>query len=116
MNWNLISMSVLFISAGLYHFINPKMYEKIIPPFFIPKKMINIGVGLLEVLLGVGLLFTTTQSISALGIIILLIAVFPSNLYMCMNQKASLGVPKVILYLRLPLQFLLIYWAYSNIV
>jgi len=115
MDWSLVIMAVLYILAGINHFRNPKLYERIIPPFFKRKKTVNYLSGFLEIILGIGLLFETTQSISAFGIILLLIAVFPANIYMCMNPKASLGVPKFILYLRLPLQFFLMYWAYLYI-
>lgn len=115
MDWSLMIMSVVYILAGLNHFRNPKLYERIIPPFFGNKKLINYLSGFLEVILGIGLLFEVSRSFSALGIVILLIAVFPANVYMCLNQKASLGVPKVVLYLRLPFQFVLIYWAYLYI-
>lgn len=115
MDWSLIIMSAVYILAGLNHFKNPKLYESIIPPFFENKKWINYISGLMEVVLGIGLLIEETRSISAIGIIILLIAVFPANIYMCIDQKAGLGFSKVFLYLRLPLQFVLIYWAYLYI-
>jgi uncharacterized membrane protein len=50
---------------------------------------------------------------SAWGIIVLLVAVFPANLFMYQDKKASFGLPKWILLLRMPLQLLLILWAYQ---
>ncbi|MFD2033740.1 hypothetical protein ACFSKL_03005 [Belliella marina] len=66
--------------------------------------------GAFEILFGIGLLSELTRHYAAFGIIILLIAVFPANLYM--YQKGAKGIPKWVLLLRLPLQFGLIAWAY----
>lgn len=66
--------------------------------------------GAFEILFGICLLFPLTRQYAAFGIIILLIAVFPANLYM--YQKGAKGIPKWALLLRLPLQLALIAWAY----
>ena len=84
--WHLYLMSFLYILAGFNHFRSPKMYIRIIPSIF--------------------------SKLSAWGIILLLIAIFPANLYMLQNEKASFGLPKWLLLFRLPLQLVLIYWAY----
>lgn len=105
-------MGLLYVLAGINHFRNPRLYLKIIPPYFSNPKVLNQLSGLAEIILGIGLCFTLTSSWSAIGIIILLIAVFPANLYMHQNKKARLGLPKWGTFLRLPLQLLLMYWAY----
>ena len=106
-------LSLLLIVAGACHFLFPKGFERIIPPYFPNPKLLNKLAGLAEMTLGVGLLYIDTQSIAAWGIMLLLIAVFPANIYM--YQKGSFGIPKWILLLRLPLQFVLIYWAYQYV-
>ena len=63
--------------------------------------------------LGVLLMFSFTTQYAAWGIIALLIAIFPANLYMFQNKKASFGLPKWILFVRLNLQFVLIFWAFQ---
>jgi uncharacterized membrane protein len=100
----------LYILAGVMHFINPRMYIKIIPPYLPNPKLLNAIAGIFEIIFGLGLLFEPTRSVAAIGIIILLIAVFPANIYM--YQKGAKGIPKWALFLRLPLQFVLIAWAY----
>lgn len=102
-------MSGLYVFAGIMHFIKPRMYIRIIPPFFPKPKLLNLLAGAFEVIFGIGLLFQETRSYAAVGIILLLIAVFPANIYM--YQKGAKGIPKWILLLRLPLQFVLIAWA-----
>jgi uncharacterized membrane protein len=52
--------------------------------------------------------------ISAWGIVALLIAIFPVHLFMFSNEKAGMGLPKIVLLLRMPLQIFLMIWAYSH--
>ena len=68
--------------------------------------------GVAEVILGVGLLFPETQSLAAWGVMLLLIAIFPANIYMYQKGGAAFGVSDRILFWRLPLQLVLIFWAY----
>lgn len=112
LSWHLYFMAGIYILAGLNHFRNPKMYVRIIPDYLPAPKLLNICSGLAELILGILLCIPATSKFGAWGIIFLLIAVFPANIYMLTNPKASFGLPKWILWLRLPLQFLLIYWAY----
>lgn len=108
-------MALLYILAGINHFRKPGMYIKIIPPVFKNPKLINILSGAAEIILGILLTLPFTKSFAAWGIIALLIAVFPANLYMFQNKKAGFGLPRWILFVRLHLQFVLIYWAYQYI-
>lgn len=102
-------MSAFYVFAGLMHFIKPRLYIKTIPPFFPQPKLLNLLAGAFEVIFGIGLLFESFRSIAAWGIVLLLIAVFPANIYM--YQKGVRGIPNWLLLLRLPLQFVLIAWA-----
>ena len=105
--------ALIYVFAGLMHFVKPKMFIRIIPPIFPRPDIINKVTGLVEIFLGIGLLFESTRSFAAIGIIILLLAVFPANIYM--YQKGAKGIPKWALLARLPLQFVLIAWAYLYI-
>lgn len=109
--WHQYIMGLLYVIAGINHFRNPEFYLKIIPPYFSNPKLLNQISGITEIILGIGICIPLLSSISAVGIIILLIAVFPANLYMYQNKKARFGLPKWITLIRLPFQFLLIYWA-----
>jgi uncharacterized membrane protein len=106
-------MGGFYMFAGLMHFVKPKMYIRIIPPNFPKPEILNLLVGIFEIIFGLGLLFDQTRSVSAIAIILLLLAVFPANIYM--YQKGAKGIPKWALLLRLPLQFALIAWAYIYI-
>jgi uncharacterized membrane protein len=103
-------MSAFYVFAGVMHFLKPKMYVRIIPPYIPNPKLMNLLSGAFEIIFGLALLFESLRSYAAFGIIMLLIAVFPANLYM--YQKGAKGIPKWALLLRLPLQFVLIAWAY----
>lgn len=111
--WHLYVMAVLYILAGINHFREPKLYEKVIPPFVPYKKHVNELIGFLSIMFGIYIFIPIFTEFALWSIIGFLIAVLPSNIYMITNHKASLGIPKWILYLRIPLQFILIYWAYQ---
>jgi uncharacterized membrane protein len=104
-------MAALYIMAGINHFVNPRMYMYIMPDWVPAKKMTNALVGVAEVLLGVLLLIPSTQPLAAWGIIALLIAVFPANIHHYQKAKES-GKMVMATQIRLPLQLLLIWWAY----
>ncbi|WP_339839423.1 DoxX family protein [uncultured Flavobacterium sp.] len=113
--WHQYLMGLVYVFAGINHFRNPRLYLKIIPSYIPNPKLLNQLSGFAEIILGIGLCIALTSSWSAIGIIVLLIAVFPANLYMYQNEKARLGLPKWATLIRLPLQLILIYWAYIYI-
>lgn len=110
--WHQYFMGIIYILAGLNHFRQPRLYLKIIPEYLPNPNLLNKLSGLAEILLGILVCFSFTSNIASWGIITLLIAVFPANLYMYQNDKAALGLPKWVRLFRLPLQLLLIYWAF----
>jgi len=110
--WHLYLMGVFYFLAGLNHFRKPKLYNRIIPAYIPVPKVVNYISGIAEAGLGIALCIPVISAIAAWGIIVLLIAIFPANVYMYTNPKASMYLPKWILLLRLPLQAVLIIWAY----
>ncbi len=109
---SLFLMSLLYIAAGINHFIHPLFYQKIMPPY-IPWHMPLIYVsGIFEMVLGILLIFNRTEKLAAWGIILLLIAVFPANIYMAVNYINQKNPALWIAVLRLPFQLVLIWWAY----
>ncbi|HOZ73686.1 MAG TPA: DoxX family membrane protein [Flavobacterium sp.] len=111
--WHLYVMAVMYILAGINHFRRPRLYLKIIPPYFPKPKLLNALSGFAEIALGVLLCIPATSPYAALGLIALLICIFPANLFMYQNETARLGFSKWLLLLRLPLQVVLIAWAYA---
>ncbi|MCV9931201.1 DoxX family protein [Flavobacterium sp. LS1R47] len=111
--WHIYLMASLYIIAGINHFRNPRIYLKIIPPYFTNPKLLNVLSGITEITLGLLLLIPATSHFAAWGIIALLVAVFPTHMYMYQNKKASFGLPRWILLSRMPFQLVLIFWAYQ---
>jgi uncharacterized membrane protein len=110
--WHLYLMALLYILAGINHFRIPRLYVKMIPPVLPAPKTLNRISGTAEVILGLLLCVPAISAFAAWGIIALLVAIFPANVYMYTNEKAALGLPKWVRLIRLPLQLGLIYWAY----
>ena len=106
----------IFIGGGVLHFITTQTYVHLMPPYIpYPKELVYIS-GIIESGLGVMLLIPKTQRIAAWALIPTLIAVFPANVQGAItagtDHPAMPGVPVALAWLRLPLQLLLIIWAY----
>lgn len=105
-------MAALYIIAGIMHFIKPKMYMRIMPNYLPNHRAIVYLSGIAEVLLGLGLCIPQLRVISICSIITMLSVFLLVHFYMLSGEKASAGIPKWILILRIPLQFILMYWAW----
>jgi len=105
-------MAGMYILAGLFHFIKPKAYLRIMPRYLPQHKLLVYLSGVAEVILGVGLLFKETKNLAIYGIIFMLLIFLLVHFYMLSSKKAAAGIPFWALILRLPLQFVLIWWAY----
>lgn len=103
---------IAFILAGANHFINPPFYLKMMPPILPAHLFLIYLSGIIEIVLGVLLLIPKFAKFAAWGIIGLLVAVFPANIYMAMNQTLFSEFSATALYVRLLLQFVLIAWAF----
>ncbi len=107
-----VLFGVLFILAGLNHFRDPDFYVKIMPPYLPWHLELVYASGVCEVALGVLLLIPRFSVLAAWGLIALLIAVFPANLHMALHPDDYTQISPLVLWLRLPLQGVLIAWAY----
>ena len=109
----LFGLSIFFIYFGVDHFINPGFYLSIIPPSFpLHEEAVYIS-GFFEIVGGIGVLIPRFRKIAGWGLVALLIAVYPANIYMAISPEAFPDIPIEVLYFRLALQFLFFYWAYS---
>jgi uncharacterized membrane protein len=105
-------LCVLFVMAGLNHFINPAFYLKIMPPYLPWHLFLVYLSGFFEVALGVLLLAPVFTRLADWGLIALLIAVFPANIQMAVNPQLYPDISPPALRLRLPLQAVFIAWSY----
>jgi uncharacterized membrane protein len=109
---SLYIQSLFYIGAGVNHFLHPGGYAAIMPPWLPAPAALVLISGIAEIVLGALLLFPSTRKWAAWGIIILLILVFPANIQMAVNAVNTGQPPLWIAIVRLPVQLLLIYWAW----
>lgn len=111
-----IILAATFIVAGHLHLLRPDIYRPVMPAWLPAPDTLILVSGVAEILGGVGLLVPRTRRSASIGLILLLIAVFPANIEMLRSYQ-SRGVPwwvEVLLWLRLPLQALLIWWVWRT--
>ena len=105
---------LVFVTAGVLHFVAPGTYERIMPPYLpLHRELVYLS-GALEILGGLGLLTERTRAAAGVGLILLLVAVLPANVRMLLDARAA-GKPSwwlVLLWLRLPLQGVLAAWVW----
>ena len=113
---NLLILAALFIVAGTMHFVAPVSYAAIMPSWIPYQIELVYATGVLEMAGGAGLLVRPVRRWAAIGLILLLIAVFPANVQMLVDGLSSDVSParKALLWLRLPLQPLLIVWIFRS--
>lgn len=104
------SFGAFMILGGITHFITPEMYFPFFPDAF-PKAIIVYASGVLEVAIGVGVFIKRWSVYSIKAILILMILFLPLHVIDVFKDNPAIG-SKLLAYIRLPLQFVLIYWAY----
>ena len=109
---SIIIMSLFYIMAGTNHFINPDWYVRIVPPILPFKTAIVYISGILEIILGTLLIFPKTRFIASWGLILLLVAVYPANIYVALTNGEVMDTTPLIAWGRLPFQFVFIALAY----
>ena len=113
MKFRQIVLAALMITAGLFHFLKTDFYWQIVPDYLpYPRQLVLIS-GAIAVALGFLMLLESARNLVLYGIIAYFIAVFPANLYMAFHPEIFPSIPAWIGWARLPLQGVLIYWAYS---
>ncbi len=105
-------LGLLFVAGGVNHFLNTAIYVSIMPPYLPwPRELVYVS-GVFEIALGALLLVPRCRVLAAWGLIALLIAVFPANIHMALHPDQYANIPLIVLWLRLPLQGVLIAWAF----
>ncbi|MEO5583414.1 MAG: DoxX family protein [Saprospiraceae bacterium] len=110
---SLYGMIVFYISAGVNHFWHKELYLRIMPPWVLWQNEAVILSGIGEICFALLLVFSSTRRTAAWCIILLLIAIFPANVQMMLNYWHESNSNLWISIIRLPLQLVLIWWAYS---
>ena len=110
----IIISSIFYVIVGIKHFIEPEYFLSIVPPY-LPYHLELVYIsGLFEILFGLLILFPKYRYYGAIGLILLLVAVFPANIYLAQSKEAqeALGATQEIATWRLPIQGVLIWIAY----
>ena len=111
---SLVIMALFYIFAGANHFRDPDFYMRIMPPY-LPWHLVLVYIsGAAELILGAALLVPKLRQWAAWGIVLLLFAVYPANIYQYQVGGAGFDVPHWVLIVRLFLQLPLIAWAYYH--
>ena len=105
-------MSLFYITTGIKHFTNIDWFMKIMPPYLPYHKELVYLSGTFEIILGIMLIFEKTRFLAGCGLILLLIAVFPANIYLVQTNGAAMNTSLVLAWGRLPFQAVFIAIAY----
>ena len=107
--------AAVFLAAGVSHFTATGFFVKLMPPYFPLHRELVLASGAIEIALGVLLLVPRTSRLASWGLVALLIAVFPANIHAYQHQELFPPFPysSTLHLLRLPLQGVLILWAFA---
>ena len=109
---SILLMSCFYVSVGVSHFTDPYWFVQIVPPYLSYKLELVYISGFLEIILGLMLLIPSMRLYAGWALIILLIAVYPANIYLAQTNGAAMNTTPLIAWGRLPFQFVFIGLAY----
>ena len=110
--FTLYLMSVFYVYVGLKHFFDPNWFVRIMPPYLpFHLELVYIS-GAFEILFGLMLPFKKFRPFASYSLILLLIAVFPANIYLAQTNGAAMNIAPFVAWMRLPFQFIFILIAY----
>lgn len=104
-------LAIAFIIAGANHFLSPAFYLSMMPPWLPAPNTLNLAAGLAEIAGGIGVLIPHTRRYAGIGLILVLIAIFPANLHLALNGWPGSDIPRWALFARLPFQLIFIAWV-----
>lgn len=111
-----LALAALFVGAGILHFLETALYAEIVPGFLPAPRLLVYASGAAEVAGGIGLLVPRVRRWAAIGLILLLVAVFPANVAMALDPASSpVDLPAWLLWARLPLQPLLMWLVWRSV-
>lgn len=113
MHWpSILLIALLFGAAGTAHFVWPTTFARIVPPYLPAPHLLVYVSGAAELAGALGVLVPGLRTYAGWGLLLLLLAVFPANIHMALHPGDFDRIPAWALYLRLPLQFVLMGWIY----
>jgi len=107
----LLGIAVFFLGGGIGHFVLPDFFVAIVPGY-VPKPYAVVAIsGMCELAGALGILWPRTRRIAGIGLLLLIMAVFPANVNMALHAEAYPAFAPWLLYARLPLQLVLLAWV-----
>lgn len=108
----LVVIALFFIIGGIAHFVVADFFMMAMPDYIGYHKQIVVISGVFEILGAIGILIPQTRLLAGYGLIALIIAVFPANINMALHPEKYQDLPELLLYIRLPFQFLFIWFVW----
>jgi uncharacterized membrane protein len=105
-------LGAVFIGAGLMHFLKPEPYESIVPDALPAHRELVYASGVAEMLGGAGVLSSRAAPWAGWWLIATMLAVFPANVAMAVDAERFRSLPEPLLWARLPIQALIIFWIW----
>jgi uncharacterized membrane protein len=102
-----------FVFAGTMHFVIPRTYERIVPPYLPAHRELVAASGVAEIAGGLGLLHPRTRRAAGWWLLATLLAVYPANVHMALNPGDFPQIPRAALWARLPLQAVFAAWVWA---
>ena len=110
-SWSQRLLAAFFAAAGTLHFLRPKMYEEIMPRYLPGHHELVLASGAAEIAGAIAVLPQRSRRVAGLWLAATLVAVFPANVHMALHAERYPGFSPALLWARLPLQPLAIWWA-----
>ena len=108
----LLVIALFFLTGGIAHFVVADFFIKAMPDYLAYHKELVLVSGVLEILGGIGILIPQTRLLAGYGLIALIIAVYPANINMALHPEKYQNIAELMLYMRLPLQFILLWFVW----
>lgn len=100
------------MTTGMLHFLRPATYKQIMPDYLPAHHELVLLSGAAEIAGGAGVVFARTRRASGLWLVVLLVLIFPANVHMALHPERFRSIGPALLWARLPLQGLLMWWVY----
>ena len=113
----LLIIALFFLAGGIAHFVYTDFFIQAMPEYLSHHEELVFISGVFEILGAVGILIPQTRLWAAYGLIALIIAVYPANINMALHPENYENLSELLLYIRLPFQFLFIWfvwWAINS--
>lgn len=112
MTWSQRLLSVAFVTTGVLHLLRTADYELIVPDYLPAHRELVLVSGAAEIAGGLGVAVARTRAAAGVWLIALLVLVYPANVHMALHSERFAQVAPALLWARLPLQGVLIWWVY----